>query len=338
MEEVREHCDAVAVGEAEYIWTDILEDAAAGRLKPVYRAERLHDLKGLPLPRFDKLAMREMPLFRTYSLQTSRGCPFRCEFCSERFYVGERYRQRPPEEIVEEVKAVGARSVFFADSMFAGKKERAMELMERLVPLKIRWSTLWTTYLCLDDEFMDLAKRSGLLHVNMGMESIDADTLSGMNKRFNKVDEYTRILDNLRRRGISYSLNFVFGFDGEKPEIFDTTIEFLERHRVPVGYFYILEPQKGTPFYDRMKSEDRIIYDPAKPRFANTCMIKPKHCTPEQLEESVRSMYDRFYSVRSMFRRLPPPTTQANIASWWLNISQRRISRAERNVENFDWA
>ena len=119
--------------------------------------------------------------------------------------------------------------------------------------------------------------------------------------------------------------------------MFDSTLRFLERHKVPVGYFYVLEPKKGTPFFDRMLEEDRIVFDPSKPSHANKCTIKPKNYTPEQLESSVRGMYERFYSLRSMIRRLPPPTSQANIASWIINLSQRRNGRAERNVENFDW-
>ncbi len=336
-DEAIEHCDAVAIGEAEYVWAQMLEDAASGRLKRIYRADEQHDMKGLPIPRYDLLQLRDWKLFRTYTVQTSRGCPFKCEFCSERFYVGDRYRQRPVEEVVEEIETIGARNVFFADSMFAGKKERAMALMEALIPLKIRWSTLWTTYLCLDQAYMDLAARSGLLHVNMGMESIDAGTLAKMNKKFNKVDNYKAILENLSKRGISYSLNFVFGFDGESPEVFPSTLDFLERHQVPVGYFYILEPHKGTPLYDRMEAEGRIIHDPAQTRFANKCIIEPPYGSPEEMEERVKDMYDRFYSLPSMFRRLPPPVTKANIASWVLNFSQRNITRAERNVDNFDW-
>ena len=217
-EEAAEHCDAVGIGEGEPIWAMMLEDAAAGRLKPLYRAPQMPNLQGLPLPRYDLLNIRRHGFFRTYTVQTSRGCPFKCDFCSERFYVGERYRQRPVDEVVAEIPAIGARSVFFADSMFAGKKARAMELMAALIPLKIRWSTLWTTYLCLDDEYMDLARRSGLLHVNMGMESISQHTLGQMNKKFNKVDQYAAITNALRRRGISYSFNFVFGYDGETPD------------------------------------------------------------------------------------------------------------------------
>jgi len=194
-EEASEHCDAVGSGEGEEIWPIMLGDAANGRLKKIYRAPRQHDLKGLPVPRYDLLNVGRYGVgaLRVYTLQSSRGCPFKCEFCSERFYIGDRYRYRPTEEIVEEVKQIKARTVFFGDSMFAGKRQHSMELMEALIPLKIRWSTLWTTYLCRDREFMDLAKRSGLLHVNMGMESIDQEVLANMNKNFNKVSQYDEI-------------------------------------------------------------------------------------------------------------------------------------------------
>jgi len=337
-EEAIEHCDAVAIGEGEEIWPGMLQDAANNRLQKIYRAPKQHNLKGLPIPRYDLMRFGGNRLNRTYSLQSSRGCPFKCEFCSERFYIGDRYRYRPTEEIVDEVKRIKAKNVFFADSMFAGKKEHSMDLMEALIPLNIHWSTLWTTYLCRDEKFMDLAKRSGLLHVNMGMESISQETLASMNKNFNKVHQYDEILNNLRKRGISYSLNFVFGWDGETPDVFQATLEFLERHRVPVAFFYILSPHRGTPLYERMRQEGRIIDEKHMRRTpGNVCDIKPLYCSPEELEDNVQNLYDHFYSLPSMFRRLPLPVTKSNIASWILNISQRRMRRSERTLKNFDW-
>ncbi len=337
-EEAAEHCDGVGVGEAENIWLNILEDAAAGQLKKIYRSSKLHDLIGLPKPRYDKANLPGFQFMRTYSVQNSRGCPFKCEFCSERFYVGTQYRYRPAEEVVEEIRATGAKNIFFADSMFAGKKQMAMKLMEALIPLKIRWSTLWTTYLCVDDEFMDLAARSGLLHVNMGMESIDQETLSNMNKNFNKVENYDDILGGLRSRGISYSLNFVFGFDGEKPAVFDNTLRFLEDKKVPVAYFYILNPDKGTLLYDRMLGEGKVVPDEKKHRGPGIrCHITPSYCTPEEMENYVRGMYKDLYTLPSMFRRLPLPVTKANIASWILNVSQRRMAKITTDEKNFNW-
>ena len=337
-EEAIEHCDAVGIGEGEEIWSVVLEDAARGRLRKIYRAGKQHHLKGLPIPRYDLMRFGGNGINRTYSVQSSRGCPFKCEFCSERFYIGDRYRYRPTQDIVDEIKEIKAKNIFFADSMFAGKKEHSMELMEALTPLNIRWSTLWTTYLCRDEIFMDLAKRSGLLHVNMGMESISQETLASMNKNFNKVHQYDEILDNLRKRGISYSLNFVFGWDGETPDVFQATLDFLNQHRVPVAYFYILNPHKGTPLYERMKQEGRILDEKHMRRTAErVCDIKPLYCSPEELEENVQSLYEHFYSLPSMFRRLPLPVTKSHVASWILNFSQRRIRRFERMLQNFDW-
>lgn len=134
--------------------------------------------------------------------------------------------------------------------------------MEALIPLGIRWSALWSSNLCRNEEFMDLAKRSGLLHLNIGMESIDQETLSGMNKKANRVRHYGEIIKNLQKKGISYSLNFVFGYDTERESIFDSTLTFLKQNKVPAAYFNILTPHKGTPLYYRMNNEGRLI-DPA---------------------------------------------------------------------------
>jgi radical SAM superfamily enzyme YgiQ (UPF0313 family) len=249
----------VGIGEGEKIWAVMLEEVARGRSRKIYRAGHLQDLKNLPLPRYDLLNLRKYSLFKAFSVQSSRGCPFRCEFCSERFYLGPSYRYRPVEEVIDEIKRSKAKNILFADSNFAGKMSHTMELMEALIPLKVRWSTLWSAYLCNNEKFMDLAKKSGLLHVNIGIESIDQGTLSGLNKRINQVKDYKRILHNLRKRGISYSLNFIFGWDTEKESVFESTLVFLKEEKVPIAYFNILTPHKGTPLYERMKAENGII-------------------------------------------------------------------------------
>ena len=335
--EAAEHCDAVAIGEGETIWPQILADAARGRLQPFYQAEVLPSLAGLPLPRYDLLDRRRYGPFRTFTVVGSRGCPFRCEFCSERFLLGEEYRCRPVPDIVGEIRHSRARNLLFGDSNFGGKRSHALELMEALIPLKVRWSALWSSYLCNDNEFMDLAQRSGLLHVNLGFESVDPETLAGMNKRFNKVSRYGEMLANLRRRGLSYSLNFIFGWDGEPAGASRTTLEFLAHHKVPVAYFNILTPVKGTPLYDRLQGEGRILDAEEIDRWpGQSCYIRPSSGTPQGLENQVRAMYRQFYNLRSMFTRLPWPVTKANLASWIINLTQRRMARTEVSPNNFD--
>jgi radical SAM superfamily enzyme YgiQ (UPF0313 family) len=336
-EEAAEHCSAVAIGEGEAIWWRILRDAAQGRLDKFYRADLLPTLAGLALPRYDLLNLKRYGPFKTFVVVSSRGCPFRCDFCSERLLLGDTYRCRPVSDVVEEVKHCRSSNILFGDSNFGGKRSHAMELMEALVPLKVRWSALWSSYLCHDEEFLDLAQRSGLLHVNIGLESIDSGTLEGMNKRFNKVRKYGEMLANLRRRGISYSLNFIFGWDGEGAGAFEGTLKFLEAHKVPAAYFNILTPVKGTPLYERLRGEGRILNINHIDRWpGQLCYIKPRAGTGAELEGNVRRMYRDFYSLPSILSRLPAPLTKASIASWVINLSQRRMAYAKGEQNNFD--
>ena len=169
---------------------------------------------------------------------------------------------------------------------------------------------------------MDLAKRSGLLHVNMGMESTSREVLAAMNKKFNKVDQYEEILSNLRKRGISYSLNFVFGYDGEMPDTFDATLKFLDLHKVPVAYFYTLSPHKGTPLYDRLKAEHRLIDETQLDRWPGShCEIKPTYCSASELEERVRTMYDSFSQSLVHVETASASPAKAHITSWVMNFS-----------------
>jgi radical SAM superfamily enzyme YgiQ (UPF0313 family) len=335
-EEAADHADAVCLGEGEFLWPQMLEDAAGGRLKKLYRTDEVQNLKHLRMPHYELLDLKPYGFFKTFSVQSSRGCPFRCEFCSERLYLGEAYRFRPTEDVIEEIKHTGAKNILFADSNFAGNTPHAMELMEALIPLHIRWSALWSVHLCKNDTFMDLAKKSGLLHLNIGMESIDSKTLISMNKKANKASEYQQILGGLRRRGISYSLNFIFGWDTETEDVFSSTFEFLKKNKVPAAYFNILTPDKGTPLYDRMLKENRLTHIDDLGRWpGDRCFIKPKNYSPAILEERVRELHNAFYSYPSMLSRLPLPVTMGNIASWVINFSQRDVMR-EGSKENFD--
>jgi radical SAM superfamily enzyme YgiQ (UPF0313 family) len=335
-EEAAVHCDAVGSGEGETIWPQMLNDAASGSLKKFYRAEKLHDLQHLPMPRYDLINLKQYDWFKTYSVQTSRGCPFRCEFCSERLYLGHAFRHRPTQDVIDEIKHTGARNFLFADSNFAGNVSHAMELMQALIPLKVRWSALWSAYLCGNEPFLDLAKRSGLLHVNIGMESINSETLASMNKKINKVGEYRRFLRNLNKRGISYSLNFIFGWDTDNESAFSSTLGFLMDNKVPAAYFNILMPDKGTALYDRMVEENRLTNIEEMGRWpGDRCYIKPRNLTPETLEKGVKEMYTRFYSYSSMLSRLPLPVTMANIASLVINFSQRKVGQ-DGSLETFD--
>ncbi len=326
-EEAAEHADAVGIGEGEVVLPEIFEDLQKGELKKFYHAREFHDLKGLPLPRRDLLDQRAFTRFHTVAVQTSRGCPFSCEFCAERFYLGSRYRMRPVEEVVEEIRATGSRRIFFADSTFSGNRGRTMRLMEALIPLRLRWSALWTANRVLERDFMELAKRSGLLHVNLGIESIKQATLDGMHKKTSKAGTLKDVIKALRDLDISFSFNLIFGWDTDHVEDFRTTLEFLKENKVHVAFFNSFCPYKGTPVYKKYLEEGRIIDPENINRWPGiSARVRPKNFTPDELARGISEMYRDFYSWPSIIKRLPMPTSMASITSWVMNISQRKMA------------
>jgi radical SAM superfamily enzyme YgiQ (UPF0313 family) len=326
-DEAMQHADAVAVGEGELLIEDIMGDLGRGRLKPVYRAERLHDLKGLPFPRRDLMCTANLKRFHAVAVQTSRGCPNSCDFCSERFYLGSKYRMRPVNEVIEEIKFTGGRQILFVDSTLAGSKSRTMELMERLIPLKIRWSALWTADRVLDLEFMKLAKKSGALHLNLGIESIRQETLDVMKKRTTDAARIKDVVKILRDLDVSFSFNLIFGMDSDTRQVLEDTLRFLEENKVHAAFFNPLSPHKGTDLYDRLLAAGRILDPKNLNRWPGLSVgIKPENLTPEELEEEISNMYRRFYSLPSIIRRLPLPLSTTSIASWVVNLSQRKMA------------
>ncbi len=336
-EEMAEHADAVCIGEAEEIFPRMLEDAAAGRLQKLYRRDTVADLRGLPTPRWELLDRKRHVFYAPVVIQQSRGCPYTCDFCAERRLNGDfGYRDRPVEDVVEEIKRSGKRHIFFAASQFVGNKARTMALLEALIPLKVRWSALFSPRFGLDDEFIDLAKRSGLLHVNMGIESISQSTLQGMHKNFNRSDSYVTLIESLKRRNISYSFNFVFGTDVDTPDIFDSTLEFLTQHKVPAAYFNLMLPLRGTPVFDRLKADGRIIDEYGIGRFAGVfCHFRPLRISGPQLVAQIARLKRTFYSPRSMVRRLPVPRTYADLSSWYINVVERKVALNTATMNEF---
>jgi radical SAM superfamily enzyme YgiQ (UPF0313 family) len=336
-DEMAEHADAVCIGEAEEVFARMIEDAAAGRLQKFYRRDTPASLDNLPAPRWDLLDPSKYVFYRPYVIQYSRGCPFVCDFCAERRLNGDYgYRYRPVEEVVEEIRRCGSRHIFFAASQFAGDKAHAMSLMEGLIPLRIRWSTLLSAHYCLDARFMELAERSGMLHVNMGVESIDQKALKSMHKGFNPVRQYSDVLTILKSRGISYSLNFVFGSDEEDEDVFDTTLRFLYEHKAETAYFNLLTPLKGSGLHTRFKADGRILDEENMDRWPGLfCHFKPLRSTPEELMRRVIKIRQDFYSLGSAVRRLPIPWRESHFAAWNLHFLQSKVANNMGSMRDF---
>jgi len=322
-EECLEHCDAVVEGEAEYVWPELLEDFRSGRMRRRYKADNFHDLKNLPLPRWELLERKKY--FVPYlPIMTTRGCPFKCSFCEVPIVYGTKYRHRPIGEVLEDIRRIPTRKVQIVDDNIAGSHEYAKALFKAMIPLKVRWSCLWTINTSNNTELLDLAKQAGVYHVNIGIESISQNSLNSINKKQNSVKYYVEMLRALEKRGIFYSLNFLFGLDEDTREIFKETMSFLKRVRVPMAFFNTVTPREGTPMRQQLIDEGRILNPIADRYLGMECLFKPKNMTAEEVEKGVWECFRKFYSLPEIAKRfLLPPNAYlgqglpSNLIFWW---------------------
>jgi radical SAM superfamily enzyme YgiQ (UPF0313 family) len=301
-EEALQHCDAVVVGEAEGIWSTVIEDAKRGELEPLYQANGYSPLEGLPRPRLSLL-----PLHRYFTsffpVQTTRGCPFHCDFCAVTSFFGGRYRFRPVEEVVEEVKALGSRNIFFVDDNITANSSRAKELFQALIPLRLRWLSQANLTIANDRELLDLAVKSGCFALFIGLESLSEANLKQAGKTFNQPAEYPEAIQRIQKAGIHVWASFIFGLDDDDETVFERTVRFLEENRLPMASFFAYVPLPGTRAAQRMEEEGRIIErDWAKYDDAHALFI-PHRMSPQALEDGLWWAYRRFYSLPPLLRR-----------------------------------
>ncbi|MBX6312393.1 MAG: B12-binding domain-containing radical SAM protein [Isosphaeraceae bacterium] len=322
-EEALQHADAVVIGEAEGVWPQLLEDAASNRLQPIYRSATLSDMKGLPIPRYDLIDLRR---YRIPNLpaQTTRGCPYACSYCEVTQVYGARFRYRPPEEVIEEVKALmtlGRRKfVYFVDDIFNAHRKHAFAVMEGLKGLKVHWTCLCTANVGDDGEMLDLMRASGCLHINIGMESISPESLKAVNKKQNHADRYKEQFAAIRKRGIEFSLNVMFGLDGDTLATFDATVQKLIEYKAPLSFMFILSPRVGLKIRDELAEQGRIVHSDWDRYHSYECVFEPKHMTRSELEEGFWRAQRQFYSLGSIARRLFLPPNRHTLQSLLPNL------------------
>ncbi len=257
-DEVLQHADAVGVGEAEPIWQDILDDARLGKLKPQYTADQRAQLKGVRPNREIFTGKHYLPIAL---VETGRGCPFACDFCSISSFYGATYRRRPVAEIVREIKDLGQKRVFFVDDNMIGDVAGAKELFAALAPLRIKWVSQASVNAARDPELMRLMVKSGCVGLLVGFESLDARNLKAMSKHVNWPDEYAGALDTLRRAGIAIYGAFVFGYPYDSQKLVEQTLRFGLEQQFFLCAFNHVTPFPGTPLYSRLEADNRLLHD-----------------------------------------------------------------------------
>ncbi|HVP80949.1 MAG TPA: radical SAM protein [Thermodesulfobacteriota bacterium] len=330
-EEAKEHADSVVLGEAEKIWPSLVEDARTGSLKPFYRQEGYTDLSGMPTPRRDILPQKGyLPLD---VVQVSRGCPFRCEFCTVQKFFGEVHRLRPVSEVVEEVRRLPHRWMMFADDNIIGNQSYSEELLKAFLPLKKKWFGQASLSGLKKIENVEALAKSGCISLFIGFESLLRKNLERARKFQNDPSEYREIIESLHRSGIAICGAFIFGFDEDDPSVFEETVSFAIRTKIFSAVFMILTPYPETDFYHRIINEGRLARDrwwllERQEDFAPHFL--PVKMSAETLREGWKKAWKEFYSFPSIWKRFHweySPTLLNRIGYLPFQLMQRRFTR-----------
>jgi radical SAM superfamily enzyme YgiQ (UPF0313 family) len=303
-DEVAEYAESVVIGEAEGLWPQVIEDARANRLQPVYRAPKRPSLAGAIADRSIFLGKRYLPLGL---VEAGRGCHFACEFCAIQSYFASTQTRRPAEEVVDEVKRMKKPLYFFVDDNITSNLDQAKELYRQLIPLKIRWVSQASINVAHDEELLKLLKASGCQGLLIGFESLNPTNLKKMHKSFNTMKGgYEVALENLRRHGMRLYVTFILGYDGDSYESLHEVVQFAERHRFYIVAFNHLTPFPGTPLYDRLKDEGRLLFDKwwLDPEYRYGMVpYTPAGMTADEVKEGCISARREFYRLGSIWRR-----------------------------------
>lgn len=299
-DEAGAHADAVVIGEAEPIWRTIIEDLAANRLKARYAGFGWADMKGMPLPRRDLLRAERYVTMNV--VQTARGCPHGCSFCSVTPVFGRRYRFRPIPEVVEEIRYL-KRWVGFVDDNICGHARRGKELFEALIPLKIKWVGQGDLSLARDPELLRLAARSGCQAMFIGFESLSRDNLRATGKSPNLHGDMGEAIGRIHKAGIEIIGSFVLGLDGDDLGVFRRTVDFAEKHKMMAAQFAVLTPFPGTAIRGQLEQEGRILDRDWTEYTMSNVVFRPNQMTVRELRDGQVSAYGRFYSIPSILKR-----------------------------------
>ncbi len=303
-EECAPHADALALGDGVQLWPRILGDVESGRLQPRYLASYENDYRDDPAPMRSLLPGKSF--LTTCSLIATRGCHNRCGFC----YLatdGLRmpYRMRDTAQVAAEFAASGEPYAVFIDNNLGSRPEYLRKLCYALRPLRRIWSAAVSIDVTDDATLIRDMAQAGCTGVFVGFESLTDENLADARKKTPRTADYARRVRMLHEHGIQVNGSFVLGFDHDRKDVFARTAEWVEANRLECATFHILTPYPATPLYRRMEAEGRLLHRDWSLYDTAHAVFRPKHMTPEELEQGYGWIYQRLFSHASIWRRRP---------------------------------
>ncbi len=326
-DEALEHADAVVVGEAEGVWEKILEDIESGNLQERYH-EPNPDLDRYIPKDFSTLSKKRM--YNLVPLQTSRGCPYNCDFCCVTDIFGKKITLIPVKHIVRDIKESGARNFIFLDDNIIGNQKYARELFTALIPLKIRWVGQSSISFARNIEIMELAKKSGCRGLFIGLESV-LETNTNKYKKLKSLEDTQQSIKKILKMGILIQASVIFGFDEDTHETFGETIKFLIKNRISLASINALTPYPGTQVFKKFKETGRLLHEKWEYYDHHTVVFQPKNMTPLELQiGKIKAKYD-FSKIFSIAIRI---LGNLRMPAFYLavNLGYRKLAIAENKM------
>ena len=296
-DEALEHCDSVVIGEAEYTWPRLLHDAHEGTLKPRYLSDRPVDHKDIPPARRDLTKGN----YFFAAVQATRGCPNRCEFCAiSNMKFGSIVRKRPVAQVIQEIQTISQKYLHFYDPSLTSHPAYAKSLFTEMTGLQKKFTCNGNVgQLYKDDDLLRLASEAGCTRWFIGFESFSQSNINQIGKKTNKIEEYRPAIKKIHDYGMHIHGHFVFGCDNDTPDMFETTLQAINDLELTTVELHIMTPFPGTPLFDRLEKEGRILTRDWSQYTLGNVNFQPKQMTPEQLYHGVHAMKKQFYSMQN---------------------------------------
>ncbi len=349
-EEALIYCDAVVIGEAEGIWPKVLEDFEAGKLKKEYHGTWL-SLESLPVPRRDIL---QNSYYKWGSLQTSRGCPHNCSFCSVTAFNGRRFRRRPLDQVIEELEQIPQKKIILTDDNIIGHGKKDLEWTKAFFSkilekgIKKFFFTQSSIIFGEDPELLRLASRAGLKIALIGIESINPKTLQSYGKSINlknlRENSYHQLINKIRKAGIAVVGTFVLGSDEDDLSVFHTTLEFIKSSKLDILQLTKPTPLPGTQLWETLQNEKRIILNDFPADWHNYRLSKmvyqPEGLSVEDVYQGftyIKKIYYRFFETfkRTLSTLLATKSIKTTIIAYYFNASYRKAFRASEPYHQY---
>lgn len=292
-DEAKQFADYVVVGEGELVIADLVVN---GKDQKVVQGPRVKDLDCLPIPELGMLVgATKVP---RAPLLTSRGCPFNCNFCSVTKMFGHTYRMHSIERVIDEIRRVQHKNIFFYDDNFTASPARTKKLLEAMLRANIRlkWTAQTRVDVARDQELVALMARAGCTRLYIGLESVDDSALKCMNKH-QSVDDIVFTIETLHRHGIAVHGMFILGTDEDKPGMAKAMVRFSRQHQIDSVQFMVLTPLPGTPLFDRLESEGRLLHHRWSYYDGMHVVFHPAIGTAGEVQKQMIQAFEDFYSI-----------------------------------------